>query len=44
MSRRRQCTLASYYIEKYGHMIPDGVEIWECDASGNAAEKIYHGQ
>lgn len=26
---RRQQSLASYYIHTHGHLVPDGVEIWE---------------
>jgi hypothetical protein len=26
---RRSETLASYYLRTHGHMVPDGVEIWE---------------
>ena len=33
-------TLAEYYIKTNPHLIPDGVEIWEFDESGNTAKKI----
>ncbi len=35
-SKKRQKTLAEYYIEKNSHLIPHGVEIWEyCEKTGN---------
>ncbi len=41
MSIKRRKTLADYYIEKHGHLIPPNVEIWEfCDKS-KTAEKKY---
>lgn len=30
-SKKRSKTLGEYYIEKYGHMIPEDVEFWEFD-------------
>jgi len=37
---RREVTLASYYLRTHGHMVPDGVEIWEYDLDSNAAEQL----
>ena len=31
VSERRRETLAEYYVRTYGHLIPEGVEIWEFD-------------
>ena len=33
---RRGRTLAAYYIQTHGHLIPDRVELWEMDAAGSA--------
>ena len=35
LSERRRETLAEYYVRNYGHLIPEGVEIWEYE-KGNA--------
>ena len=32
---KRGATLAEYYLDKYTHLIPDGVEIWEYDDVNN---------
>ena len=37
---RRGQSLASYYIHTHGHMIPDGVEIWEFDTEAKVGEKL----
>ena len=37
---RREVTLASYYLRTHGHMVPNGVEIWEFDAATNTAEQL----
>lgn len=37
---RRELSLASYYLQTHGHLVPDGVEIWEYDADSKIAEKI----
>jgi hypothetical protein len=37
---RRELTLAAYYLRTHGHMVPDGVEIWEFDTETNAAEQL----
>lgn len=37
---RREVTLASYYLRTHGHMVPDGVEIWEFDTETNSAEQL----
>ncbi|HEX9921026.1 MAG TPA: hypothetical protein VGD99_00035 [Anaerolineae bacterium] len=34
-------TLAQYYIGRYEHLIPAGVEIWEFDREREEAECIY---
>ena len=34
-------TLAQYYVRRYEHLIPAGVEIWEFDEEGEGAECIY---
>lgn len=33
-------SLAQYYLEKYGHMVPKDVEIWEYDYETSTASKI----
>jgi hypothetical protein len=37
---RRGLTLAAYYVRIHGHMVPDGVEIWEFDTETNTAEQL----
>ena len=37
---RREVTLASYYLRTHGHMVPDGVEIWEYDVETNTADQL----
>lgn len=34
-------TLASYYVRTYGHLIPEGVEIWEYDEATSNVEVVY---
>ncbi len=34
-------TLSEYYIKRYCHLIPSGVEIWEFDEKMNEAEIVY---
>ncbi len=34
-------TLSEYYIKRYCHLIPIGVEIWEFDEQKNEAEIVY---
>ena len=34
-------TLSSYYIRNYGHLIPEGVEIWEYNDKTNRSEVVY---
>jgi len=37
--KRRQQTLADYYIRTHGHLIPQDVEIWELDLETRFAEQ-----
>jgi hypothetical protein len=37
---RRELTLASYYLRTHGHMVPEGVEIWEFDDATGGAERL----
>ena len=37
---RRDVSLASYYLKTHGHLVPDGVEVWEYDTSSNTAERL----
>ncbi len=39
-SVRSNQSLAEYYLRNYGHLIPPGVEIWECDATGCSGQRI----
>ena len=34
-------SLASYYIHTHGHLIPEGVEVWEYDTDTNKGERLY---
>ena len=38
-SAKRDATLAEYYVKTHGHLIPDGVEIWEYDELQRSAAK-----
>jgi hypothetical protein len=38
---RRDVSLASYYLKTYGHLVPDGVEVWEFDTSSNTAARLF---
>ena len=37
---RRGVSLASYYLQTHGHMVPDGVEVWEFDAKKAIGERL----
>jgi hypothetical protein len=37
---RREVSLAAYYLKTHGHLVPDGVEIWEYDTSSSTAERL----
>ena len=37
---RREQSLASYYIHTHGHLVPDGVEIWEFDEETQTGAKL----
>lgn len=41
-SKRREKTLAQYYIEKYYHLIPEDVEIFEYDYELDELIKLNH--
>jgi hypothetical protein len=34
-------SLAAYYLRTYGHLVPDGVEVWELDADLGAAAMLW---
>ena len=40
-SVRNNETLAEYYIKRYKHLIPSGVEIWEYDQDADRVNYIY---
>jgi len=40
-SMRGNLSLANYYISRYSHLIPHGVEMWEYDAEKEGAERIF---
>lgn len=37
---RREVSLASYYLKTHGHLIPDGVEVWEYDTDQDVGERL----
>ena len=37
---RRDMSLAAYYLKTHGHMVPDGVEVWEYDTSVSTGERL----
>jgi hypothetical protein len=37
---RRAQSLAAYYIRTHGHLIPDGVEIWEFDEETRSGARL----
>lgn len=40
-NEKRKVTLARYYIDKYYHLIPTDVEIWEYCAKKQTASKLF---
>jgi len=38
---RRGQSIAEYFLEHYGHLVPRGVEIWELAASGRSGRRLY---
>jgi hypothetical protein len=40
LSKKRNETLAEYYIRTYEHLVPLGVEIWEYDANTNSGNRL----
>jgi hypothetical protein len=38
---RKEVSLASYYIKRFGHLIGPNVEIWEMDLDTKLADKVY---
>lgn len=40
-SEKRDKTLGGYYLDKYGHMIPSDVEIWEFDLEKGTHKIIF---
>jgi hypothetical protein len=43
-STRKGETLADYYIRRFKHLIPEGVELWEFDATTGQAKCVYGNQ
>jgi hypothetical protein len=39
-SVRGSQSLAEYYVRNHGHLIPPGVEMWECDATGKSGQLV----
>ena len=37
---RRGLSLASYYLNKHGHLVPDDVEVWEFDTSTQLGKRL----
>jgi hypothetical protein len=37
---RREQSLASYYLKTHGHLIPEGVELWEFDLETGSGERL----
>ncbi len=37
---RREQSLAAYYLRTHGHLVPDGVELWEFDLEGLTGERL----
>jgi len=37
---KRAMTLAKYYLKNYGHLVPQGIEFWECDETTRNAVRI----
>jgi hypothetical protein len=37
---RRGQRLASYYLHTHGHLVPDGVEVWEFNAETQTGERL----
>jgi hypothetical protein len=33
-------SLLTYYLRTYGHLVPDGVELWEYDEAAQAARRV----
>ena len=34
-------SLSTYYLRNYGHLVPDGVEVWEFDESSGIATRVH---
>ncbi len=34
-------SLSNHYVNRFGHLIPDGVEIWEYDSQANNSSRVY---
>jgi hypothetical protein len=37
---RREQSLASYYLKTHGHLVPEGVELWEFDLEAGSGERL----
>ncbi|MEJ2044480.1 MAG: hypothetical protein P8X74_05505 [Reinekea sp.] len=40
-SEKRRMALAEYYIGRYAHLIPKGVELWQFDTGSLAADQVW---
>lgn len=40
-SAKKGVTLAGYYLRTFGHLIPEGVEVWEYEPEINKAKRIH---
>jgi hypothetical protein len=38
---RAGMSLASYYLRTHGHLVPEGVEVWEYDKDTDSGLKVY---
>jgi hypothetical protein len=39
-SEKRRLTLAEYYLGRYPHLVPDGVEFWEFDENTDTCREM----
>jgi hypothetical protein len=37
---RKDQSLAAYYLRRHGHLVPEGVELWEYDLEFSTAERL----
>jgi hypothetical protein len=37
---RREQSLAAYYLKTHGHLVPEGVELWQFDLEASSGERL----